>query len=566
MTGPATHRDIRFGIMCNGMRFQAWQAECLRKLMALDGVEPALIIIDAGAARHGGIRRYLRKLKSLRRLLWFVYRALGGLVSRAMKTVDMAPDLRGVPGMHCTVRLKGKFSQYFSEDDVAAIREHDLDFIIRFGFNIIRGDILDAPRYGVWSFHHDDEEKYRGGPPAFWEVYTGDNVTGAILQRLTDRLDSGIVLKKGYFKTNKISYVRNRDAAFFDSTEWPAQVCLDIQHGNTEHLEREPSKTEAPIFRAPTNGQMLVFAFKMFRNIVMGLANTLFVADTWNVGIADQPIAAFLGDGPKPRVRWLPAPARHRFSADPFAIRTEDVVHVFFEDFDYRTSKGYISAIRLFARAHSVTETAIEEPFHLSYPNVFTHEGAFYCIPESCEANQVILYRADNFPGGWTRVATLIDGFAGVDGTILRHDGRWWLFATDQNDGHNYKLTVWHAPELTGPWTPHVLNPVKMDIRSARPAGTPFVHEGSLYRPAQDCSAIYGGSVTINRVVKLTPHEFEEEIADVVEPYEYGPYPDGVHTISAAENVTVVDGMKKVFIGHHQSMIAHKLRRLRKLS
>lgn len=565
MTEQTTHRKIRFGIMCDGTRFQAWQAECLRKLIALDGVEPALLIIDAGASEEGGVRRYLGKLKEVRRLFWYAYRAFGGVLSRALRTVDMADVLAGVPSVSCKVRLKGKFSQYFLDDDITEIRKHDLDFIMRFGFNIIRGEILEVPRYGVWSFHHDDEEKYRGGPPSFWEVYTGDNVSGAILQRLTDRLDSGIVLKKGFFKTIKTSYVRNRDRGFFESTDWPAQVCIDIRNGVTERLEQSPSTTKAPIFRAPGNGQMIVFAFKLLRNLVVELCTRMFVADRWNVGVVNQPISTFLEEE-KPGVRWLEPPANNRFYADPFVIATDDGVHVLFEDFDYYKSKGRISAVRVGEDEPAVPKVALEETFHLSHPYVFEHDGSIYCIPETCVANEVILYRAERFPANWTRVATLIHDFAGVDGTVIQHEGRWWLFATDQNDGWNYKLKIWHAPDLTGPWEPHQLNPVKSDIRSARPAGTPFVHDNCLYRPAQDCSLTYGGRITLNRVVKLTTHEFEEETVGIIEPYQDGPYPDGVHTISAASNVTVVDGMRKVFIGRHPSMIIHKLRRAFKRS
>jgi hypothetical protein len=285
-----------------------------------------------------------------------------------------------------------------------------------------------------------------------------------------------------------------------------------------------------------------------------------FVADRWNIGLANQPISAFL-QKEKPGVRWLAPTAKNRFYADPFAIAAKDGVHVLFEDYDYYTSKGRISAVRVGEERITVPEVALEEPFHLSHPYVFEHDGVIYCIPETCAANEVILYRADRFPTSWTRVTTLIRDFAGVDSTVLDHEGRWWLFATDQNDGWNYKLKIWHAPTLTGPWEPHVHNPVKSDIRSSRPAGIPFVHNDCLYRPAQDCSMTYGGRITLNRVLKLTAYEFEEKEVGIIEPYQDGPYPDGVHTISAASNVTVVDGMRKVFIGRDLSMIIHKLRR-----
>src|SRR5213596_456309 len=55
-----------------------------------------------------------------------------------------------------------------------------------------------------------------------------------------------------------------------------------------------------------------------------------------------------------------------------------------------------------------------------------------------------------------------------------------------------------------GPWRPHPGNPVKVDVRSSRPAGGPFLFGGNLYRPAQDCSRTYGGGITINRVTHLS--------------------------------------------------------------
>jgi len=86
---------------------------------------------------------------------------------------------------------------------------------------------------------------------------------------------------------------------------------------------------------------------------------------------------------------------------------------------------------------------------------------------------------------------------------------------------------------------------VKVDPRSAGCAGTPFVAGGSLYRPAQDCSRSYGGAVTLNRVIRLTPHEFHEETVAVVAPN--ARYPAGVHTLSSLGSITLVDGKRRAF-------------------
>jgi hypothetical protein len=111
---------------------------------------------------------------------------------------------------------------------------------------------------------------------------------------------------------------------------------------------------------------------------------------------------------------------------------------------------------------------------------------------------------------------------------------------------------------MTGEYKPHRLNPVKTDVRSARPAGTPFVHEGILYRTAQDCSVTYGGRVAVNRILRLSPDDFEEETVSHVEPLQGSEYGRGLHTLSAAGSCTLIDGKKNRFSRH---FFSHQLRK-----
>ena len=88
---------------------------------------------------------------------------------------------------------------------------------------------------------------------------------------------------------------------------------------------------------------------------------------------------------------------------------------------------------------------------------------------------------------------------------------------------------------------------MKLDVRSARPAGTPFIHNGLLYRPARDCSVTYGGRVVINHVVKLDEHEFAEQPVKLVEPLTDTKYNQGLHTISGINDFTLIDGKRYRF-------------------
>jgi hypothetical protein len=207
----------------------------------------------------------------------------------------------------------------------------------------------------------------------------------------------------------------------------------------------------------------------------------------------------------------------------------------------------------------------IDTGTHASYPYLFQWDGQFWCVPETFQAQEVRLYRATEFPVEWELESVLIRGVAALDPTVLHHAGRWWLFCTDHKTGPNSKLRIWHADHLTGPWLPHPLNPVKTDIRSSRPAGTPFVVDDILYRPAQDGSQTYGGRVTINRVNVLSETEFSEEVVATIGPLRQGPYRDGLHTISAIGDRTVVDARRDTFIGAaFRRELASRLARMNK--
>ncbi|HUB77209.1 MAG TPA: hypothetical protein VMB03_00365 [Bryobacteraceae bacterium] len=265
---------LRFGILCNGATFREWQARCIEALIAA-GARPALLVLDARpplppkplAARLGGLLRLKINLFSIYSRYYVNPRA------RASRPVDLSQLLTGVPRLSCMVQKRGKFSEYFAPDDIAAIRSCNLDFMLRFGFNIIRGDVLKAARFGVWSFHHGDEQRYRGAPPCFWEIFRDDPETGAILQRLTETLDGGVVLKKALLPTVLHSYQANRDAAHYAGVPWPAEVCRDILSGRADHLEAGPVRTTAPIYKEPSNGEMIRFFWKQLGH---GIRHRLF--------------------------------------------------------------------------------------------------------------------------------------------------------------------------------------------------------------------------------------------------------------------------------------------------
>ncbi|MEM7166373.1 MAG: hypothetical protein AAF581_12975 [Planctomycetota bacterium] len=274
-SGPDGHeparRQLRFGVMGDGTCYPAWIADCIRSLCALDGVQLSALIVDARQARP--VAPWRSRLRTLREVflgrngLWrLFYRFFVAPRTWAMQTVDLNAEFADVPRLEVETIRKGKVSNYFSAADRKAVREMDLDFVLLFGFGIVRGKVLDIPRFGIWSFHHDDPENYRGGPPCFWPIYRGEKTNGAMLQRITNRIDGGVVLRSANFPICDTSYVKNRDQTFVRSAQWPAEVCEQIMEGNTAAFDSPPLNSEAPMNTIPTNTQMLTFAIRLLKN------------------------------------------------------------------------------------------------------------------------------------------------------------------------------------------------------------------------------------------------------------------------------------------------------------
>lgn len=541
--------ELNFGIMCDGSGFDDWQAECIRELRAVDGVNLELLIIDdSGSPSSRGISGKVSTLleykdrtstkDAINKTAWWAYRQPFDLPPCKSK-VDLSDELESIDRMSCDVEVDG-FSQYFYGDDIEKIRDYNLDFILRMGFGIIRGEILELPEYGVWSYHHDDERKYRGGPACFWEIYNEDPVTGAILQRLTDRLDGGIILERGTFPTNR-TYNDNLNNVYYGTTEWPAQVAIDILNGNADYVDQSPTSSDAPIYRSPSPLQILSYNLKKWYSLGSAVLTGI---GHWNIGVIQDPIERATEEVFSPEIEWYPYPKKDGFLADPFPITIDDTTYIFVEDLSYPEWKGKISFIEYpDGFQNENLRTAHEEPEHMSYPYLFKHNNTVYATPEIYESNEIRLYQVHS-PSDWEFKTTLIEDTEGVDPTIIKHEGKWWMFYTEQAYS-NTKLYIQFAEDLTGEWKPHKNNPVKTDVGSSRPGGTPFVKERELYRPAQNSVGGYGSGIVINRVEKLTSEQYAEEKVNEIRPSEEGRY-TGMHTLSSQGEITLIDNNRKI--------------------
>ena len=278
--------------------------------------------------------------------------------------------------------------------------------------------------------------------------------------------------------------------------------------------------------------------------------------DLWRVGIAAAPMTSLLSQGALARtqVTWLPDPGPLRFFADPFAVWRDGHLHVFVEIYDYRDRVGSIEVLTYDAQMRLLDRRGVlKEPWHLSYPFLIESEGVLYMLPEAHKSGRLTLYRAEDFPVGWSAVASITVDEIPIDATPVFFQGLWWLFYTPATtrSAKVSALCCAYATTLMGPWTSHSGNPVRLDASSSRPGGTPLVIEGGLHLPVQDCRRTYGGAIRMLSITVLTPDRFEAQAGEAITgPPAFSPFTEGLHTLSAAGAVTLFD-VKRVQISPH---------------
>lgn len=455
-------------------------------------------------------------------------------------------QLAALPGVQASVNIERAWAQ-----STARACELQLDFVLCFVQGALSPEILNLPRYGVWRYEFGDWVTYRGPQQGFWEVYDDCPVSAAMLVRVQPDPTVVDVLREGFLRTRRLSARNNRQQLLERFTHWPAQVCRDIGLGRVAPRGAQPTlRTGAAVRGPPTLLQRAALAVRLLSRVAATGFRALFRHDQWNIGIVDRPIEQFLNIGVPRPIHWLPATRRAELRADPFGTLFTGRATILCEHFSYEDNLGHIVAIDAdLALPGTRVHIGPAQAVHLSYPYLFEADGKLLCVPESSAAQEIALYEVEQFPNRWRKVATLVAGRGYADASVFQYQGRWWLTACEVADkGSNCELHLWFADTPSGPWQAHVHNPVKIDVRSARPAGALFWVDGALYRPAQDCSSTYGARVIINRVLALSPSEYREEAAASVNPDPDGPYPAGLHTLSALGDRTLIDGKRSVFV------------------
>jgi hypothetical protein len=541
---------LRVGVLLDSFNQPAWVEKVIQTIQSCDFAQIQLVVLNDSFEKNRKSFR-VKLWKNQRYIGYRIYSRLDNFFFRlkpdAFARVNLEKILTGCRILNISP-IEKKFSTYFPDEALAAISELQPDVMLRFGFGILRGEILKIPKYGIWSYHHGDNNVNRGGPPGFWEVMKNEPATGSVLQILTEDLDAGRVIYRSYARTDKRSVKRNKNNYYWKSAQFVIRKLRDLSCEGPDALRQDACSPVCqpyshPLYRNPTNSQILQSAGSLVIRNVSDKCVDLYKIKQWYLAYRFHPSSS-IPDTSFYRFKEL-MPPKDRYWADPFPLKHQENIFVFIEEFLYGTKKGHISVLELKANGSSSRPVKIlEEKHHLSYPFIFHWNGCYYMIPEAGGSKRLDLYRCTEFPGKWEHEKTLLEGKSIVDATIVQIEDTWWMFANIAVEGASTfdELHLFYSESPLGPWKAHRKNPVKSDCRSSRPAGNLFRFGDAFYRPAQDCSVRYGYAISLNKIIQMNQDNYQEiEVSKIYPKWKNNLL--ATHTINSISDLTIIDVM-----------------------
>ena len=546
-------QKLKIGILVNSENISAWEYEMLDRIEKSSYAEIALIV-------ENNIKKpkqsFFQKIKAN-------YKQLGFLMFSFFenKFIKVSPDAFARKSLN-NLNLKShkirvipnrtRFVDRFKSDDIERIREFNIDVFIRLGFRILKGEILNVAKSGVWSYHHGDNDINRGRPAGFWEFFEKWNTTGMVLQILSEELDNGQILYKSHSTTNTNSWKRNKNNYYWKGVSFLPRKLEELHKVGRNtffkkvlEANKEPKFYSNRLYKTPKVKE-LVFNTGRYLSYFRKKFISWFYYNQWilmyNFSKNEGPAKTFY------KFKKI-IPPKNKFWADPFVLKEAEEYFIFFEEYLNSTKKGHISYLKIDRNGnYSEPEIILVKEYHLSYPFIFKEEDYLYMIPETRGNNSIELYKCIEFPNKWELEKVLMSDIQAVDTTILKKDDTFWLFTNIiENKGASStdELFLFSSKDLkTDRWEPHHQNPIISDVRCSRPAGKVFVYNNEFYRPSQNCAKFYGHSMHVSKIVTLNEQEYKEEVVSSILP-NWEKNVKATHTLNFDENLTVIDAMVK---------------------
>jgi len=388
--------------------------------------------------------------------------------------------------------------QTIPKEIVKNFKKQEIQLIIKFGMNLLKID-NELSKIDILSFHHGDPSQYRGRPAGFYEILHDKKKTGVIVQKLSNKLDSGEIYAFGEIKNINYSYRKTAISFYSLSPFLLLKSIYNYKKGIKLNI-----RNSGKIFNLPSNYTVLLFVRKILSNLIKKLFYGLFYEKKWKVAFTNNNILLeeknFI---PKSSIQEIPMKNQYNFYADPFF--STDGKKIRLEALNSKTGLGEI----LEASVYNVNDqNTILSGKHYSYPCSFNWNKKEFLLPEVASHSDPFYLSLSNL-----KIAPIyIKGFENkkiVDSTLFKKDDYWYLFFGLSHNSENL-LNLYVSKNISETFNPHPSSPICLSPTMSRMAGNIVNVNNSCYRFGQNNEGEYGRGIFIQKIIEINPFNYSE--------------------------------------------------------
>lgn len=262
------------------------------------------------------------------------------------------------------------------------------------------------------------------------------------------------------------------------------------------------------------------------------------VSSRWDLAFLQESIEEIVGGE---KIHFIPIknPYRDKYwFADPFVLDVSDeYIYLLVEAMPFDNPKGVIAKLTIDKKIMTIIDVSVilDEPWHLSFPNISRKDGRIFVYPESAYSGHLYLYELHQDTKGkeyLKKMNTLCDDVI-WDTDINNLFSENLLFTAHQN---NYFLDIYTWNKTNKRY--QLATSLNSDRQNMRLAGALFPLNGNVYIPTQVSGYTYGQAVEIQQISKTDIWSIKP-VRKLRPPF--GLLIDGMHTFNSYKGVVVVD-------------------------
>ena len=147
-----------------------------------------------------------------------------------------------------------KVGDIHAESTLEAVRQFAPDLGLSLAAPILRAELFDLPRKGTLNLHKGRVPDYRGMPPAFWELWNGEDSVGCTVHWVAEKLDAGDVAGETVVRRAPFSTLRGLQLKL---DETGVDLMREaVQQVVAEQRPARPQPAGGATYRKPTLSQV----------------------------------------------------------------------------------------------------------------------------------------------------------------------------------------------------------------------------------------------------------------------------------------------------------------------